>query len=282
MRNCSLVVMTLLFVSLSCKDKTVSEDGEDKVYLTPQEMIPDMMRGINLGNTLEPPQEGGWNNGLVQEYYFDDYKIAGFSTVRIPVRWDEHTENTPPYAVDEDWMDRVEQVVDWGLERDFFIILNTHHEEWIKEDFSQENKARFDSIWVQISERFSDKSSKLLFEMINEPFGLNKIQVDELNYKTLRTIRKTNPTRVVIYSGRDYTGLDFMIEAEILQDDYLMAYFHSYGPWSFAGQGQGTWGTPSDIASIKSEFERAANWSMQNNIPVMVSEFGAVNSTDYN
>jgi hypothetical protein len=271
-----------LILLLSCKDNGVSSGDEGKEYDTPQEMVADMMRGINLGNTLEPPLEGDWNNGPAQEYYFDEYRDAGFSTVRVPVRWDEHTTDSAPYQVDEQWMDRVESVVDWGLERNLFVILNTHHEEWIKQNYTEANKARFDSIWAQISERFQDKSSRLLFEIINEPFGMTKGQVDEINAKTLSTIRKTNPTRVVIYSGRDYSGFEYLSEAEIPDDDYLMGYYHNYNPWSFAGEGEGTWGTAGDIAGVRASFEQVANWSETHNIPVILSEFGAIRDTDYN
>ena len=76
--------------------------------LTPQQAIAEMGRGINLGNTLEPPTEGAWNNGPAQESFFDTYLEAGFGNIRIPVRWDQHTGNTTPFAVDENWMDRVE------------------------------------------------------------------------------------------------------------------------------------------------------------------------------
>lgn len=62
--------------------------------LTPAEAVEGMKRGINLGNTLEPPTEGGWNNGPARESYFDAYVEAGFSNVRIPVRWDQHTSRT--------------------------------------------------------------------------------------------------------------------------------------------------------------------------------------------
>ena len=55
--------------------------------LTPAQAVAEMGRGINLGNTLEPPQEGAWNNGPAQESYFDAYVEAGFTNVRIPVRW---------------------------------------------------------------------------------------------------------------------------------------------------------------------------------------------------
>lgn len=250
--------------------------------LTPQEAVDHMMKGINLGNTLEPPNEGGWNNGPAQEYYFDDYKAAGFQTVRIPVRWDEHTAKTPPYQIKASWMDRVQQIVDWALERDLFVIINAHHESWIKENYTPENKARFDSIWVQISERFQHHSEKLFFEMINEPKGLTLAQINDLNKRVLSLIRRTNPTRIVIYSGHEWSALDQMMQAAIPDDDYIMAYFHSYDPWSFGGEGNGTWGTTADRNKTRAMFERARAWSDEHGVPVMISEFGAVKKADYN
>ena len=53
-----------------------------RAQLTPAEAIEMIPRGINMGNTLEPEYEGGWNNGPAQEYYFDDYVAAGFQCVR--------------------------------------------------------------------------------------------------------------------------------------------------------------------------------------------------------
>jgi len=257
-------------------------NGLTFAQLTPQDAIQNITKGINLGNTLEPPNESGWNNGPAKEYYFDDYKSAGFTCVRIPVRWDEHTQNSPPYKVTNSWMDRVEEIVDWGLSRDLYIIINAHHEEWIKANYNNENKDRFDSIWVQIAERFKDKSEKLFFEIINEPKGLTVGQVDDLNERTLSIIRKTNPTRIVIYSGNEWSALDRLIAAKIPNDNFIIAYFHSYDPWNFGGLGQGTWGTSSDISKIKSKFLAAANWSATNNVPVIISEFGAVTKCDYN
>ena len=114
--------------------------------LTPEEAVAGMGRGINLGNTLEPPLEGAWNNGPAQESYFDAYLEAGFTNIRIPVRWDQHTSNAVPFTVDESWMDRVEQVVDWGLERGFYITLNGHHEDWLKNNYNNIIfRARYDS-----------------------------------------------------------------------------------------------------------------------------------------
>jgi len=251
--------------------------------ITPQEANRAMARGINIGNTMEPETEGGWNNGKVQEYYFDDYKAAGFTSIRIPVRWDKHTANSSPYKIDEAWMTRVEQVVDWGLERDLFIVINAHHEDWIKTGYANKNlRDRFDSIWSQIAVRFQNKSEKLLFEIINEPNGLTVANINELNARELTIIRKTNPTRIVLYSGNVYSNSDQLIGAAIPNDPYLIGYFHSYDPWNFAGEAVGTWGTAADRESLRAKFAKVAQWSTAHNIPVTLNEFGAQRRCDYN
>jgi len=245
--------------------------------ITSQEVNAAMGRGINIGNTMEPEKEGGWNNGVVQEYYFDDYKAAGFTSIRIPVRWDKHTSGSSPYKIDETWMNRVEQVVNWGLERDLYIVINAHHEEWIKTGYANKNlRDRFDSIWSQIAVRFQGKSEKLLFEIINEPNGLTQANVNDLNARALSIIRKTNPTRTVLYSGYMWSNSDQLMSAAVPNDPYIIGYFHSYDPWSFAGEANGTWGTTADISSLKTKFETVGKWSKSKNVPVTINEFGAI------
>ena len=51
---------------------------------TPYEIVQNMGRGINLGNTLSAPDEGSWAP-IVHESFFEDVKNEGFSNVRIPV-----------------------------------------------------------------------------------------------------------------------------------------------------------------------------------------------------
>jgi aryl-phospho-beta-D-glucosidase BglC (GH1 family) len=251
--------------------------------LTPEQAVAEMGRGINLGNTLEPPTEGGWNNGPAEEEYFDAYLEAGFTNIRIPVRWDQHTANAAPFAVNETWMNRVEEVVDWGLSRGFIITLNGHHEDWLKNDYGNATlRARYDAIWEQIAERFQDKTDRLLFEIINEPFGMTVEEVDDLNERILGIIRETNPTRIVIFGGNMYANAEQLFDAAIPEDDYLIGYYHSYDPWQFSGQGIGTWGTASNYQQMNNKYQAVKDWSVANGIPIHHSEFGAVHSCDYN
>lgn len=259
-----------------------------KGQLTPQEAVLQMARGINLGNTLEPPTEGGWNNPAAQEYYFDDYKTAGFTSIRIPITWHGHTDEALPYEVDSAWLARVEEIVDWGLSRDLIIIINAHHEDWLKENYSETVSERFDSIWSQIAVKFKDKSDKLLFEMLNEPrtqlTGLTLDQINELNKRVLSIIRKTNPTRLVIFSGNDWANSSHLLAADIpdTADHYLIGYYHSYDPYPFGLEGPGTYGSAADVNATKAKFDQVTNWSVTNNIPVIISEFGATKACEFN
>ncbi len=251
--------------------------------ITSQEAVKLIQRGINLGNTLEPEQEGGWNNGPAQEYYFDLYKKAGFTCVRIPIRWDKHTDTIPPYTINAAWLDRVEQVVDWGLKRDLYVIINLHHEEPFKADYANQY-VRYDSIWSQISRRFKDKSEKLFFEIVNEPNGLTQDDINDFNLTVHGIIRKNNPTRIIIYSGNGWASANDLQNAAIpdTSDRYLMGYYHSYDPWEFAGNGNGTWGSSSDINQMISRMKSVQDWSEQNSIPVLIGEFGAQKKCEYN
>ena len=89
--------------------------------VTPAAAIDSMGRGINLGNSLEAPTQTAWGNPLTREEHFDAYVEAGFTNVRVPVKWDRHTGTTPPYTISASWLNRVEEIVDWGLERGLWI-----------------------------------------------------------------------------------------------------------------------------------------------------------------
>lgn len=206
----------------------------------PFEMVRKMGMGINLGNTLEAPYEGSWSK-IAMEYYFDDFKAAGFKNVRIPVRWDNHTMRTYPYTIDKEFLDRVEQVVDWSLSRGFVTVINSHHDDWIKEDYNG-NIERFEKIWEQISERFKNKSENLLFEIMNEPFGnITDDQIDDMNSRILKIIRKTNPTRMVIIGGGYWNSYNTLVSIKIPDDPYLIGTFHYYDPYEFTHKWRGTW-----------------------------------------
>jgi len=244
--------------------------------INPQQAITEMAIGINLGNTFDAPNEGDWALPA-QESYIVAFKEAGFNHIRIPVTWHEHTQLEAPYEIDSEFLTRVEEVVDWALAQDLYVILNAHHESWLKENYQdQKNKNRLDSIWIKISAHFKEKPAKLMFELLNEPNGMTVEDVNQVNKRILSIVRNESPNRLAIFSGHGFTSIDSLLETEIpdVQDKFLIGNFHSYDPWGFAGQCQQSWGTNEDKSDLRQIYQQASDWAIVNQIPVMVNEFG--------
>ncbi len=257
--------------------------------------------GINLGNDLDawPGDEGSWTNGVVaQKTFFDDYKNLGFSSVRVPITWgmasnpSDRLSATSPYSINPAFLARVDQVAGWGIDAGLTVVINAHHENWIRTLTGSAMTAqlpRFEALWTQIAQHFAGWPPQLVFEILNEPQppagsstgGMTNADLKVLNQDILNIIRKYDPTRVVIVGANQWNSLSSLVGGTFsLPVDsaaggpYLIATFHNYNPWSFAGQSSGTWGSSDDIASMKAQLDIAAAWGKQNNVPLYMGEYG--------
>ena len=135
--------------------------------------LPTPTYGWNLGNTLEPPcGEGCWGPPASQAL-INQVVDAGFNTIRIPVSWDVHANQTT-YQIDPAWMARVKQVVDWCYARNVTVIVNCHWDNgWLENNITDSVNpvinAKMQSYWTQIANTFAGYDSRLLFAGANEP-----------------------------------------------------------------------------------------------------------------
>lgn len=248
--------------------------------------------GINLGNDLDawPGEEGSWTGKVIaQESFFDDYKRMGFDSVRVPVTWGATASSGrlsregAKSAVDPQFMKRTETVAGWGIDAGLTVVINAHHEDWIRTltgPSYQAQKVRFVALWTQIAEHFQNWPPQLVFEVLNEPQGkMTNADVNDLNRTILAVIRASNPTRVVILGPARYNALDALTDGVFTvpspgTDSHIIANFHNYNPWSFAGQSTGTWGSAADVAKMNSELSSAARWAKNKGVPLYMGEYG--------
>ena len=107
-------------------------------------------------------------------------------------------------------------------------------------------RERFDQIWSQIAVALKINPKNCFLKLLNEPYGLTKLRTTICTNAILSIIRKTNPTRIVIIQGHNWGGSDELIAAAVPDDNYIIGSFHSYDPYLFGLEGQGTWGTTGD------------------------------------
>jgi endoglucanase len=292
---------------------------------TPQELVTKMSRGLNLGNVLSAPVEGNWS-GAATEQYFIDVANAGFKNVRIPMDFfgSRTTGSTSSFSssantstnvdraqfkVSASYLNRLEQVITWGLNQGLVIVLDFHgatlKSEFIYTFDADEleythpssakraaDLAKFYSIWEQIADRFKSYSDDLIFEVINEPyFHISEAEMNEINSEVISIVRASggnNATRKIIITGgtkNSYEAITTIGSQIINNDDYLIATYHYYRPFQFTKSSDyrfntNSWGSNADKNTVDNEFDIVLNWANQFSPPVAVylGEFSADNA----
>lgn len=147
--------------------------------------------GWNLGNQMEQSNWAGRmktvtecetsaGNPVATQKTFDGLKSFGINTVRVPVAWSNFISTDGKYTINEDLMKRVEEIVNYALNDEMYVIINIHWDGgwWGMFGAEEMNAAqtpirdeawkKYEAIWKQISGRFKEYSDHLIFEGANE------------------------------------------------------------------------------------------------------------------
>ncbi len=263
-------------------------------------------RGWNLGNTFEACEKHStekagleteimWGNPETTKELLAFVKKCGFDSVRIPVTWAQHMSDAPDYIIDEAWLNRINQVVDWVLELDMKVIINVHHDDafWLITDneHKESSKEILTKLWLQLCNRFADYDENLVFETMNEPRVIGATDewsgnpetreiVNFLNFSALETIRNSggnNKERYVIIPTYACSGLDENIDALTLPDDdrviVAVHYYFGTAHQSEFADCEDQW-TLSEKYSLYKTFRRMHKRYIANGYGVCKSEFG--------
>ncbi|MBX3015095.1 MAG: glycoside hydrolase family 5 protein [Caldilineaceae bacterium] len=249
-------------------------------------------RGVNLGNALEAAYEGEW--GMVLEAdYFRLIAAAGFTSVRVPIRWSAHAAEAPPYTIDAQFLQRIDWVIEQALQNDLLVVINIHHYDAMMQDPDGE-RARFLGIWQQLAEHYQKQPPELLFELLNEPHtNLLPYRWNALVAETIALIRQTNPTRGLVVGPTSWNNLNDLVNLELpAEDQNLIVTFHLYEPFHFTHQGAEwvngadawlgtTWeGATAQQRQLTTLLDKATEWAAKRQRPLFMGEFGAYSKAD--
>ena len=300
--------------------RTINRDGvpDLSTYTSPDTgwekastAVRNMGTGWNLGNTLDTHGqwlngktvnafETGWGQPTTKPELMQMVKNAGFGAMRIPVTWYQHMD--ADNNIDEAWMNRVEQVVNYVLDTGMYCLLNVHHdtgtEGWLRADAAVYNNTRekYIALWRQIATRFKDYGPKLLFESFNEMLDASNnwnepknassyTYINKYNQDFVNTVRATggnNRFRNLVFNDYCASSTAAAFQAlEVPEDSangHLIAQFHSYSPWSFAmdesSGAQQTWTTQCE-SEVRGQISTIASIAREKGIPVIIGEYGA-------
>lgn len=308
----------LALTSLTACVKEESSQGDNgKIRdMKSIELVHDMGLGWNLGNTLdvcnadrsgngeidesaEKVDETLWGNPMTKKALFEALKKDGVKSVRIPVTWRNHLGSAPDYKIDKEWMDRVQEIVDYARDCEMYVIINLHHDggddldfgAWIKnadKDYDGVME-KYKAIWTQIADRFKDYSDYLVFESMNE-VGFDDVSQDEgfelvnkINQEFVNLIRKSggnNDKRHLLIAGY-WTDITRSCSGTVMPDDpadRCILSVHYYTPWQFCINGNPTtWGSDYEVNELNRLFDMLKDKFIDSGVPVILGEYG-VNS----
>lgn len=302
----------VMSISNATSGQTEEIDTTDMAagFETAAECVANMRIGWNLGNSLDCTGvwisksdsqnfETAWGNPVVTQELIHVVKESGFHAVRVPVTYLEKLDENG--KVDEKWLARVKEVVDYVLAEDMYCIINVHHdtgggeEAWLRADremYESGMSEKYIYLWEQIADYFKDYDEKLLFEGFNEILDKNSSwggsdqesydTVNRLNQLFVDTVRKSggnNAYRNIIVLTYGASSAASQVGGFLVPEDtagnHLIAEVHIYDPARFCNGEDEIW-DDADESALDKIFERLNEKIITaQRVPMIVGEFGS-------
>jgi aryl-phospho-beta-D-glucosidase BglC (GH1 family) len=269
-----------------------------------------MGTGFNLGNTFDVTA-----NSTIPETIrpiIDLYYAAGMRHVRIPVTWMENINGSTLanangiLNVQHPRFIQLQAVIQYALDKKMYVVLNTHHEHWLKDyyDGSAAADSVFTNLWRGIATQFKNSSDHLIFDVLNEPEGAMGTfggavdpssaralaltrQINYVGYKAIRETGGGNATRIIMVEPNGQGNQSQMAKVYPAKaslpgggsDQYLAMQVHTYDPWAFCGQTGKNTAWPGSSA-ISGPIDAVALHAQLLGVPVNYGEFGVGRTTN--
>lgn len=299
------------------EEEYIEPDNNGMRPLTSGDFSKLMKLGWNLGNSLEAiivnngnysGGETSWGNPVTTKILIDAVKAAGFNTIRIPVSWSHKLINQSTFQISQQWKERVEEVVNYAMDNDMFVIINLHWDGgWLDQPIyskQTELNTKLAALWKQIAIHFRNYDDRLLFAGTNEvhvegnynaPTNENLAVQNSFNQTFVNTVRATggrNAYRHLVVQGYN-TNIEFTYNSFVMPTDNvenkLMVEVHYYDPYdftlmesgaiktewgaAFSGGNVSNWGQE---AWVNTTFEKMKSKFVNNGVPVILGEYGAM------
>ena len=281
------------------------------------QIVDDMGIGWNLGNSFDCYDESFskktpdeiitlWGNKIPKKKTFENLKKYGIKTIRFPVTWMNFIDEVG--NIDNNWLCRVKEVVNWIIKLNMYCILNIHYDGkigfWLSKGINSKDK--FINLWTQIADKFKKFDEHLIFESMNDIEFSSSENFDYLALLTLtqsfvdvvRNSGGKNGDRLLIISGanKDFDATcSLEYKMPIDPSNKLAISIHYYipnkfvvepddNPWTWI-DGSGNvvitppltqWGTYDDYKDMFNDFQTMKRTYLDKGIPIIITEIGVL------
>lgn len=215
-------------------------------------------RGVNLTGWFEvgSPREIQFNRYTKND--FARMKSLGMDVVRLPINLHHMTGGAPDYTLDPLFLGFLDEVVSWSEELGLHIILDNHTFHPVNPTDKNVDRILL-KVWPQMAARYRDRSDLVMYEILNEPHGIDGKKWAKIQGTVIEAIRAIDARHSIIVGPANYNTYNDLAALPKYKDDNLIYTFHFYDPMVFTHQGA-SWGKPTlvDLAGVPYPYDAGA------------------------
>jgi endoglucanase len=200
-------------------------------------------RGVNITNWFQTSNSHQIQLSKYSKKDFENIKSLGCDVIRLPINLFYMTNGKPDYTIDPLLFQFLDQAVTWAEDLNIYLLLDNHS----TDDIASKNpdlETVLSKVWIQMAEHYKDRSTYILYEIMNEPNGLTTQAWGNIQQTAIDAIRSIDTTHTLVVGPSSYNSYNDLNLLPVYTDNKLIYTFHFYDPFIFTHQGA-NWPNPS-------------------------------------
>lgn len=196
-------------------------------------------KGVNFTNWLEFRPADKVKEDMFTKVDFENIKKLGCDVVRIPIHFEKLCGEGPDFEIPQKIWNIMDNIACWADELKIYAILDFHNATNVDSYTSTNVEGILSAVWTQMATHFADKTPYIIYELMNEPHGIEIQLWNQIIQRVFKLVRNIDKNHYIIVGGADWNSFSAMKTLPDFNDSKVIYTFHFYDPHTFTHQGAG-------------------------------------------
>lgn len=194
-------------------------------------------KGVNFTNWLEYRPAEEINADMFTKQDFINAQLLGCDVIRLPIHFERICREADGYQIPQKILGILDNVAQWAEELKLYVIFDFHNNCAVNTFTPVDIEKILQPVWTQLATRYQDASPYVVYEIMNEPHGIDIAVWNGIVERMFKLIRSIDDKHYIIVGGADWNSTAAMKTLPDFQDDKVIYTFHFYDPHTFTHQG---------------------------------------------
>lgn len=206
--------------------------------MSKQKIVPaPFSKGVNFSNWLEHRPADKIKADMFTRQDFVNARKMGCDVIRLPIHFERFCFAEDGYRIPQKILDILDNVAAWAGELGLYVIFDFHNNCAADTITPDGIESVLTPVWTQLATRYKDAADELVFEIMNEPHGIDIDLWNGIIHRVFNLVRSIDQKHWIIVGGADWNSTAAMKTLPDFQDDKVIYTFHFYDPHTFTHQG---------------------------------------------